>query len=302
MIDGHGSTLSEAVLKTILYADVFDFPLTRDEVFRYLLFPRIEHSEVERTLDTLLACTTLDSIGQYVFPAGRGATVATRLEREVHARRAWRQARRYGRLIWMLPGVRMAAVTGALAMNNVKREDDIDFLVVAEPGRVWLTRAAVVLLVRLARLRGVTLCPNYILSAGALRLSTHDLYTAHELAQMVPLHGVATARQLLAENAWYQDVLPNSECSIPGEFVDALPAPAAALKRLGQVLLRRRVFNRVEAWERRRKIARLSRLAPAGAELSLSTEECKGHHSGHGAATLARWADRLAAHTSNQTA
>src|SRR2546422_753264 len=84
-----------------------------------------------------------------------------------------------------LPFVRLVAVTGALAMNNARAGDDIDLFILAQPGRLWLCRLLVLGVVKLAARRGHTLCPNFLLSTGRLRLSERNLFTAHEVVQMV---------------------------------------------------------------------------------------------------------------------
>jgi len=68
------------------------------------------------------------------------------------AARLWPEAIRCGRSVGRVPFV-MVAVTGALAMDNVDEGADLDYLIVTEPGRVWLCRLLIVQLVRLHRLR-----------------------------------------------------------------------------------------------------------------------------------------------------
>ena len=81
----------------------------------------------------------------------------------------------------------------------------------AEPGRLWLCRGMVILLVRLARQLGHTLCPNYFLSERALALAEQSLYTAHELVQMVPVAGMPTYRTMRRLNQWADRFLPNAQ-------------------------------------------------------------------------------------------
>ena len=279
------ASLAEAVLQTVLYADIFDYPLTRDEIHSFLLAPGGSPTEVDGAVDYLLNGTgLLEMDGTFVYRAGRSGLAAVRQERRRHAERLWRRARFYAGLMWALPYVRMVAITGALAMDNVVAGDDIDFLVVTEPGRLWMTRGMLIALTRLVRLFGDTLCPNYLISSRVLGLDQRNLYVAHELAQMVPLHGASMARSLWAENAWCRELLPNARCAGLDGVTDSLPRGALVLKRLGQRLLGLPPGDAIERWEQRRKTIKLSRLVPPEVRETLFTADiCKGHHSGHGA-------------------
>ena len=81
--------------------------------------------------------------GRYITLAGRESAIETRRHRAAVSSAYWGRAVRYGRLIGGMPFVRMVAVTGALAMDNLA-DEDIDYLIVTEPGRLWLCRAVVV--------------------------------------------------------------------------------------------------------------------------------------------------------------
>jgi hypothetical protein len=289
-------SVDEALYWTVVYADIFDFPLTRDELFTFLVAFNGSRAEVDAALERVLVDERgLETDGRFVFLQGRAGTVARRLGRSRSAASLWRYARIYARLIWAIPYVRMVAVTGALAMDNVEPDADIDFLIVTEPGRLWLTRGMIVLLCKLARIPGHSLCPNYLISAGALRLDEQDLYAAHELAQMVPLHGKSVAQRLWTENTWCQGFLPNAQLRSGGGTEDGLARLTAAFKVFGERLLRSRPGDMIERWERERKIARLSRRVPPNVSETLFTAEvCKGHDRGHGSRITRVFTSRLA--------
>jgi hypothetical protein len=202
----------------------------------------------------------------------------------------------------------MVAVTGALAIDNVEPQADIDYLIVTEPGRLWLCRALVIAVVRRAARQGVVLCPNYFLSERAVALNDHSLFTAHELLQMVPVAGPETYRQMIAANAWSTTFLPNARPLAPlsGVAVEAVPPGEIGRRRptmvrdlepsrwrtMAESLARLPPGGMVDRWEMRRK---LRRFAARGitAEVAFNADCCKGHFEGHGQRIMAAYQERL---------
>jgi hypothetical protein len=199
-------------------------------------------------------------------------------------------------LIRSLPFVRMTAVTGALAMNNATdAQDDVDLLIIAQTGRVWLARGLVILVVHLARRFGVELCPNYVIAEHRLQLDNPSLYTAHELAQLVPLHGAVTYHSLLKLNDWLFGYLPNAA---PRELDAGTSSTAArASQRVLEVALSGRLGNAMESRERRRKIPHLQHTAAqlGATEAKYTADLCKGHVDNHETSVEQRYAQQLAA-------
>ena len=209
----------------------------------------------------------------------------------------WPVARRYAGLIARLPLVRFVAVTGALAMDNAGPDDDIDLFILTQPARVWLCRLLVLAVVRVAALRGRRVCPNFLLSADRLALAERNLFTAHELAQMVPLARTKWGDAFRDANRWAEEMLPNAFAPVPG---DRARAPGPALAALASRVLAWRIFDGLERWEMERKIRRLrARGAREGGSFAFSREECRGHFSAHEARVLAafgaRWVELVRA-------
>src|SRR5690606_38349082 len=182
------STLEAAVLQVIAYGDLFEYALTPEEVLHWLPV-RATLAEVQGALQGDTLSRLVSTAPPYLTLAGRESTAATRERRRSSSAALRRQARRYGALIGRLPFVRMVALTGALAVDNADEGDDLAYLIVTAPGRVWTVRSMVMALGRIARLRGVTLCPNYLIAESALALPANDYYTARELLQMELIAG-----------------------------------------------------------------------------------------------------------------
>jgi hypothetical protein len=285
--------LFQAILQTVAYADVFDYPLRLEEIYRYLHGMEVTQDEIESSLNRVdrMSSYLSEEDGFYAL-SGRAQTTQTRKLRAEIADRLWPRAEHYGRWVSRLPFVRMVAVTGALAMDN-EPGNDLDYLIVTEPGRLWLCRGLVILIVRWAARMGDLVCPNYLLSENALTFSQRDLYTAHELTQMVPLSGMQVYWKIREANRWTVDFLPNA-LGVP-----RLDIPVAEnrnphlLQGLAEGLLRSRPGGWVESWEMKRKIRKFGRIYPASQEADFCADWCKGHFGGYGRQTLMAYSERI---------
>jgi hypothetical protein len=290
--------LVEAILRTVAYADVFDYPLTAGQIHRYLVGVAVSPSDVREALnDGSLVPRRLTQSNGYYCLSGRAEIVKTRLHRATVAARMWPKARRYARLIASLPFVRMVAITGTLAVENSDSDADIDYLIVTAPQRVWLTRSLAIAFVHVGRLERVEICPNYVVSIDALDQFDRSLFSAHELAQMVPLYGLQVYEQLIHANRWARRYLPNAIGPVVhGTRARTRISHAQRLLKAGaEHTLRGRLGDFWEQRERGRKIGQL-RVEAACVEASTAAftpQRCKGHMHDHGARIQQAYARRL---------
>jgi hypothetical protein len=289
-------TLERAILRTLLYSDLFDYPLTPAEVAHYLIGQPGTADEVRTCLgQSRWLADRVIWIGGYLALRGREALIARRLDRAATSDLLWQRARRFVRVLSVFPFVRMIAVTGSLAMQNSDAHDDIDVLIVTAPDRVWLTRALSIALVYAGKLCGDTLCPNYVISERALALERHTLFVAHEFAQMVPVYGLAVYDRMRAVNPWVQCVLPNASAPFWQQPAETSGSLARGLKHLLEKFLSGRLGTALENWEMRRKIRKFQgRLNLPGGAALLDRDHVKGHFEDYGGPVMRLYAERAA--------
>mgnify|MGYP000856887111 FL=1 len=276
------ASLSRAIVEALTYSDIFDYPLRFDELHRYLPI-RANAEELSVALDSMRG--QVEQQDGFHFLAGRDEIVDVRKEREAHSRKLLPIALRYGRILGSLPFVRMVALTGSLAVLNISKNADFDYMLVTAKGRVWTARAFALLFNRLVRPFGHTICPNLIVAESALEWPLHDLYSARELMQMIPISGMDVYRQVMEVNSWVVEFVPQSSlCDNRAKTATdprgALRGVAATIKRFLEFPLRGKLGDYFESWEMTRKIARFSHQPGFGEETIFTAEVCQGnfHH------------------------
>jgi len=268
--------IERAILETLTYSDIFDYPLRLDELKRYLPV-RADEQELEEILNS--AHGQIQRQSDFYYLAGRDEIVSLREQRETRSKTLLPIALQYGRILGALPFVRMVALTGSLAVLNVSKNADFDYMLVTKRGRVWTARLFAMAVNRMAGLFGFTLCPNLIVSETALEWPLHDLYSARELFQMIPITGTDEYKDVIEVNGWARKFLPNATLERDG-LLSHIPNFTRALQKSGEFLLSGRLGDQLEDWEMTRKIKKFSKQPGFGEETIFTAEVCQGnfHH------------------------
>ena len=210
--------IKSAVLKTIAYADIFDFPLKEEEVFKFLIETRTSKAQVAGCLEELVKAKKISSISGFYFLPDRGKIVVMRRKREKYSVRKLKIARKAAKFIKIFPSVKLIGLTGALAVSNSKKDDDIDFLIVTSGNLLWTTRfltTVILSVLGLKRKRNATsvadkICLNMFIDESSLSFSDHNLFLAHEILQLSPIYQKDDIYQkFLQKNIWVLKFLPN---------------------------------------------------------------------------------------------
>jgi hypothetical protein len=295
MRENEPGPLFKEVLKPILYTDIFDYPLTFDEICKFIEV-EITPEKVKTVLDQAVATGHLIQRDGFYSLANRPQLAAKRRERQQISAALWPKARRYGRWLASLPFVRMVAVTGSLAVENPRdRVDDIDYLIVTQSRRLWLCRAMIVMMVRYGRFRGVQLCPNYLITENVLYFEA-DFFTAREMLQMKPLYGKAFYLKMRETNGWVTRFFPQGNSLSLEKLEDTLSPGQNRFKQWSEGLLRGStgdLLERALQWLQVTKHTRRAERYGVRDKVVFTADVCKGHYDGHGHKTMGAYKKRI---------
>jgi hypothetical protein len=227
------TSLERAVLLTVVYGDLFDHPLSLDELHRYLVLERASPEQVASAARGLVGTRLWECDGCFGL-LGREAVREVRVRRRAASAPRWEAAQRFARWLARVPFLELVAVCGSQAVENAEQSGDVDLFLIAREGRLWIAQVAVMLLRRLAERRLGHMCPNHLLTTAALDAGSRDLYTAREVVQAVPLWGEAAYDRFLEANVWVRELLPQTPPGGRRERLGSAPAAprARALERL----------------------------------------------------------------------
>jgi len=212
--------LSEAIIKTLAYSDIFDFPLNPQELYEYLEGYPLDSPKLISP-ELINNVPQIDFLDGLFFLKGREEIVSLRREKQKWTKQKKAIAQKVAQKLGLIPWIKMIAVTGGVAAGNAEEDHDIDLLFITASGRLWLSRLLEKISTELMGIRRHPgnhagekaknkVCPNMYLDSQNLKLPHHDLFTAREIAQMKPiLNRDQTYEKFLTSNSWMKEWLPN---------------------------------------------------------------------------------------------
>jgi hypothetical protein len=203
-----------AIAQSVLYAGLFDYPLTLAQLRQTLISCELTASEIVALYDRSPALSQIvERRDSYYFPAGRADLIAERRRREARSRHFLSRHRVLLTLICALPFVKMVALSGSIAHMNLEGSGDLDLFIVTRGRHVWSTAVGSVVLAKLLR-RRATLCANYVIADSRLTFEDRDLFTASQIVHLKPLTGVDVYREMLRANPFVWRFYPNFHSTV----------------------------------------------------------------------------------------
>ncbi len=217
-------SLEESLLATLAYFDIFSYPLTLEELFRFLWCPPPQQTagHVEELLLRLKQEKKVEEGGGYWFLPGHASFVEKReVARKVVEEKFLRAGKAMRVMAW-IPFISAVFVCNTAGMGTAKKESDIDVFIVVREGRLWFTRLLITLTLTLTGMRRTKhrvtnqICLSFFVTEAALDLaplaiSTPDVYLMYWLDLLVPVYDSKNVhRTLMGKNTFAKAYLPHA--------------------------------------------------------------------------------------------
>ncbi|MCZ6777041.1 MAG: hypothetical protein O7D34_11380, partial [Ignavibacteria bacterium] len=207
--------LDSAILRTLLYYDIWHYPLNAKELFTFLPINSLSFDDFRHSLAKHGAGDMVVGHEGYYFLKDKNQAIVTqRVMKERRARWMWQMARLAAYIIKRFPFVRAVFVSGDLSKNVTNRDSDVDFFIVTAPNRLWITRTLLILFKKIFLFNSKKFfCLNYFITSDHLRLDEQNVYAATEIAHLKPLFNSRLFFQYLHANDWINKFFPNFDIS-----------------------------------------------------------------------------------------
>ena len=208
--ENHLLSIKESGLfQTLIYFDIFDFPLTFSELYKFSSFSSIP--EFKECLNTWVESGYIIRENEYYLLDNSGSKVEQRWAGEERVSTMWAKACKRAKLIQRFPFVRAVFISGSVSKGVVAEDGDVDFFIITEPGRLWLCRTLLAMYKKL--IFGGShkyFCINYFIDSEYLQIEEQNRYTATELVTLIPMTG---DKDLILDffeaNCWTEKYYPN---------------------------------------------------------------------------------------------
>jgi hypothetical protein len=206
------SRLQADVLKTLLYFDIFNHPLTAEEINSFLPRNSTNPESIAHLCDSIpLSQIIKNNDGYFALRNNKESSVELRHAKEGRAKRLWTMAVVMGNVLRRIPFVRGVAISGELSKGVASEKGDIDFLVITAPGRLWISRTLAILFKKVFLLnRKKYFCVNHFVTENRMAYQERNIYAALEIATLKPVSNFDLFRRYRASNSWITDFLPNA--------------------------------------------------------------------------------------------
>src|ERR1700682_5319392 len=189
------------ILATLAYFNMFDFPLKKSEIFIFLGHCN-DFPEFEQALNCLLKESAIFKIGDFYSLQNDYKLALRRHRGNEKAAIMLRKAEKAAAIIAAFPFVKGVAVSGSLSKYFADDNSDIDFFIITKANRLWIARSCLHIFKKLTYIFNMQdlFCMNYFVDEDQTCILEKNIYTAIEIATLLPLRGSNIFDKFFKEN------------------------------------------------------------------------------------------------------
>lgn len=239
----------KSILLALLYFDIFNYPLTENEIARFS--PLALKEDWHRSLMNLIDRKTIHHLNGFYSLHNDSFLASRRNVGNVLAQKKMGTARMFARLISLFPFVRSVMLSGSISKGYMDENSDIDYFIITATGRLWFVRTAMALFRRIFLFNSHKyFCTNYFIDSQNLEIGEKNIFTAIEASTLKPMFGKKYIYEFHHANQWCNRFLPNltPENGL-GKEREIL------LKIIGEKILPNRLFDQLDRWLMKKSVA-----------------------------------------------
>jgi hypothetical protein len=271
------SDLETAILKTIIFFDLFSHPLTAYELWRYLDL-KADFEQIQKAALFLKSEQLLSEHDGFYFLPGQEKLIRLRQERYHYANRKLKIARQVVSLFKLLPTVRFVALSNLIGRHNLRDGSDIDLFIIAKKNRIWITRLFCAGLMKILDKRPTPenkkdkICLSFYVDDDHLDLSSltagsDDYYFHFWLAGLYPLYDAGSYHhRLMLANGWLKTHLPNGDFILNNQSYRE--SPRSWREKIFIFSFYKHFFNLIEYWSQSLQL----KIMPAGLKNKINAD------------------------------
>lgn len=219
--------IEKRILKTIIYFDLFNYPLTSWEVWKWLInetgrpFEKVDFFKVRETLSqSQYLKEKIKLRNNFYFLDNRDQLVEERMANYIYAWQKFRRVKFIIKILKLIPFIKLIAVCNDLAYFNAPADSDLDFFIITQKKRIWITRFLAVFIIKLLGLRPTErnkkdkVCLSIFvnedkLNLEYLKINPDDIHFIYWLENLIPIYDADGYYQRLREaNTWINNFIP----------------------------------------------------------------------------------------------
>lgn len=204
------SSLGKSIIKTLAYYDIFDYPLKAEEIYYNLGTNSVSLTEIENEVEQLCKIGITFNKNNFYLLRNNENFISRRLEGNRLAEKKLISAYRMTKLISKFPYVRAVLLSGSISKGYMEKDSDVDYFIITHPNRLWVTRLLLMLFKKVFLLNSrKVFCINYFVDTETLEIEEKNIFTATELATLIPIYGKDLYDELYKNNIWIKKFYPN---------------------------------------------------------------------------------------------